>query len=377
MEVNMTINRSIVRYVGACAIAIMAFYNDGLCQTHRVIDIDNGELIILPERTDETELCRSIPDKTPSFNDIFKVAGRVKTSYEVEYVRASEYPIISNERVFIELDHKKSVYDLTSVKEITDAENLHYFDYKIIDYSKRVYTKDEGFKSRHGYYPSKDYDYHASIDVATRDTLWRKQTNEYVLIKQANHVSLVDDSIIDNKSGKMLLELKSSSRLNIRKIIEDDGYLYLIRSLKNSTRELVAIDMRKGEVVWRNKGEFVDIFIDNNIIYTSDQCAIDKKTGKLVWCKRFIDCRVWGIVGNYLIALQYMGDGDPDMFLINKETGEMAAYLWNDSEVCIDCLGFDETCNPHFVFAEQGEGNRTVGLIRCIDGVYLYVFEVK
>lgn len=244
MEVNMTINRSIVRYVGACAIAIMAFNNDGLCQTYSVIDIDRGKLTILPDEAEEIKW----PENKVEWNDIFRIVSRIKTSYEVEYIPGDVLPIISNGRVFVELDHKKTVYDLTSVKEITDAENLHYFDYKIIDYSKRVYTKDEGFKSRHGYYPSKDYDYHASIDVATRDTLWRKQTNEYVLIKQANHLSLVNDSIIDNKSGNVLFVLKSSSRLNIDKIKEDDGYLYLIRGFLQDTTELVAIDTQKGKV---------------------------------------------------------------------------------------------------------------------------------
>lgn len=374
MEVNMTINRSIVRYVGACAIAIMAFYNDGLCQTYSVIDIDRGKLTILPDEAEEIKW----PENKVEWNDIFRIVSRIKTSYEVEYIPGDVLPIISNGRVFVELDHKKTVYDLTSVKEITDTKNLHYFDYNVFYDSDKIYKKDEWYKATFGHYQYEIFKYYASVDVATGDTLWKKRADKYVYIKQANHLSLVNDSIIDNKSGNVLFVLKSSSRLNIDKIKEDDGYLYLIRGFLQDTTELVAIDTQKGEVAWRVKSSFTDIYFDENKLYTSNQCVLDKKTGELLLCKRDINVGLYGIVDNYLIAREFVGDDDPYLLLYNKNTGELVSLVWGDKEICKSCFGFDNSCNlTNFVFAEQGEGNRTVGLIRCIDGVYLYVFEVK
>ena len=51
----MTISNYKLKSIGACIIAIMALNNDGLCQSCRVIDIDNVETTILPGEKSEDE----------------------------------------------------------------------------------------------------------------------------------------------------------------------------------------------------------------------------------------------------------------------------------------------------------------------------------
>ena len=151
---------------------------------------------------------------------------------------------------------------------------------------------------------------------------------------------------------------------------EDSGYLYLLQ-----TSELIAINLQKGEVAWRIKGDFNGFFIDKTRIYTSNQCAVDKKTGKLIWDNSNGKVFIVGIVGNYLIGYSGGGEEDPKLYVFNKNTGKLAGYIWSDDKFCSNCLGY-EGCYPDFVFAEHGEGNKTAALIKCKNGVYLYTFEV-
>jgi outer membrane protein assembly factor BamB len=219
-----------------------------------------------------------------------------------------------------------------------------------------------------GEYPSKIVNYLASVDAATGDTLWEKQI-DYASVYPAKQVSLVGNFIIDNKSGKELFKLSSSTPISISGVREDGGCLYL----KTNGNELIAIDLQKGEVIWKVKGDFNKFFIDETRIYTSNQSSIEKKTGKLIWAN---NSDVWlvGIIGDYLIGYLH-GEDDPEIFVYNKNTGKLAGYLWSDNNFCTSCLG-NEFCNPEFIFAEQGEGNKTAALIKCSDGVYLYTFEV-
>ena len=147
-----------------------------------------------------------------------------------------------------------------------------------------------------------------------------------------------------------------------------------VRSLYlRKSDEIIAINLLNGEVIWKVKGNFNNFFIDETRIYTSNQCAIDKNTGKIIWNN---SSDVWfvGIIGNYLIGYLY-GEDDPEIYLYNKNTGKLAGHLWSDNEFCTSCFGY-ESCFPEFIFAEQGEGNKTAALIKCTDGVYLYTLEV-
>ena len=87
------------------------------------------------------------------------------------------------------------------------------------------------------------------------------------------------------------------------------------------------------------------------------------------------DIWIVGIVGNYLIGYLY-GEDDPEIYVYGKNTGKLQGYLWDDDVFCTSCFDYT-SCSPEFVFAEQGEGNKTAALIKCIDGVYLYTFEIK
>lgn len=369
----MTISNYKLKTIGACIIAIMALNNDGLCQSCRVIDIDNVETTILPGEKSEDEKSEddnstSSYKKIPPFNEILTIVGRQKTSYEVEYIPSYEKPEIYQGCFFINLDKKKSVYDLKTLNEITGVNKVYYPECIVTKHSD--YTKDERYKTLN---KSKLVKYIISIDAATGDTLWKKQVESFPYILSVNHISMISDSIIDNKSGKALYKISPSN--GIVEIKEDNGYLYLRRRV-NKQDELIAIDMQKGDAVWKVRGDFHDFYIDESRIYTTNMCAIDKKTGKLLWNTDVHG--ISGIVGNYIIVYYYWCEDDPEMLLLNKDTGKIVGHAWYDKEFCKSCFGDDyESCTPEFIFAEQGEGNKTASIIKCNDGVYLYVFEAK
>lgn len=374
----MPINNYNLKSIGACIIAIMALNNDGLCQSYPVIDIDNVEALILPEYNSENEYAISDSDGLVLyFNEILKIVGKQKTSYEVEYVPSYEGLEIYQGRVFINLDKKKSVYDLETLNDITSVNDVYYPECIVTERSEKVYEKDERYKATFGEYPSRRVRYMFSIDAATGDTLWKKQIESSPHIRSANHVSMVGDSIIiDNKSGKTMYKIKSSKPINAYKIKEDSGYLYLMRGV-NKHVELIAIDMQKDEAIWKVRGKSFGFYFDESRIYTTDMCAIDKKTGKLLW-NNIDGRRIVGMVGDYLIApLDISGEG-AEMYLIRKENGKTVGHLWSDNEFCKNCFGDDyESCASNFVFATKGDGNKTAAIIKCNDGVYLYVFEAK
>ncbi len=368
MEENMPINNYNLKSIGACIIAIMALNNDGLCQSYPVIDIDNVETTILPELHFEDEYYVSIPDHGISnFDDILTIVAREK----VDSIHNSHKPVIYKGLVFLYSDKKKShesVYDLESLYDITSVNKVYYPECIVTVHSE--YTKDERFKTMNR---SKLVKYMVSIDAATGDTLWKKQVENRPYIRSANHVSMVGDSIIDNKSGKTLYKISPGN--GIVEIKDDNGYLYLTRRVAKGIKELIAIDMQKEESIWKARGDFSNFYIDETRIYMNNLCAIDKKTGKLLW-NNINSLSFVGIVGKYIIAYQY-GEDDPWIFLLSKDNGTIVGYSWFDKELCKSCFGYDDYCNPDFVFAEQGEGNKTAAIIKCNDGVYLYFFEAK
>ncbi len=350
----MLINNYRQKSIGACIIAIMALNNDGLCQSYPVIDIDNVETTILPELHFEDEYYVSIPDSGVShFDDILPIVAREI----VDSIHNSGKPIIYKGRVFLYSDKKKShesIYDLESLNNITSVNNVYYPECIVTDY----------YNGKH---------YIVSIDAATGNTLWKKQVERRPYIRSANHVSMVGDSIIDNKSGKTLYKISPGN--GIVEIKDDNGYLYLTRRVAKGIKELIAIDMQKEEAIWKARGDFSNFYIDETRIYMNNLCAIDKKIGKLLW-NNINSLSFVGIVGNYIIAYQY-GEDDPQIFLLSKDTGTIVGSYWFDKELCKSCFGYDDYCNPDFVFAEQGEGNKTAAIIGCNDGVYLYIFEAK
>ena len=79
----MLINNYRQKSIGACIIAIMALNNDGLCQSYRVIDIDNVETTILPGEKSEDEKSEddnstSSSKKIPPFNEILTIVAKEK-----------------------------------------------------------------------------------------------------------------------------------------------------------------------------------------------------------------------------------------------------------------------------------------------------------
>lgn len=372
MEVIMTINKYKQQIIVAYILVLAIFSHEGVCQSYSIIDLDKVSKIELPGKQQE----ESIPDGMLSFNDIIEIKAKSITPYTFDYVPAHQFLNILNGTIFVDLDKKFGTYDLETADEIPNANKSSYFQYSVKEFSVRRYTKNELYKSMFGEYPSKIEYYIASIDQATGDTLWVEQ-EEYLTIRQAETVSYIgnitNDFIIDNKTGEKLFKLNSSKPFSISDIKEDNGYLYLMKT-GISESELTALNLKKGEVVWKVKGSFKSFFLDETRIYTSNQCAIDKMTGRLIWSNNS-NIRIVSIVGNYLIGYLYLGEDDPEIFAYNKNTGGLAGYLWSDYEFCTSCLGY-KSCNPEFVFAEQGEGNKTAALIKCNDRVYLSIFEV-
>lgn len=359
----MTINKYKPQIIGAYILVSIIFSYKGSCQSYSVINLDKIEAKELPAKQKEMP----IPDSISNFNDIIKIKSKSKTTYMVDYIPSYEPPIISKETVFVNLDHKLSAYNLESATEISNENKPFQYRYKVFEFEK---------KKLHQSLLGKSYDvinYLSSIDQTTGDTLWIKQGN-YLTIHQTNTVSYVEKGleetfIIDNKTGKELYKLIPSDSIAIMEAKEDAGYLYLLQ-----TGELIAINLQKGEVVWKVKGNFNGFFIDETRIYTSNQCAIDKKTGKLIWNNNS-DGWIVGCVGDYLIGYSGGGEDDPELYVYDKNTGKLTGYLWSDDEFCTSCLGY-EGCYPEFIFAEQGEGNKTAALIKCKNDVYLYTFEV-
>lgn len=344
-------------------IILAIFSHKGLCQSYPVIDLDKVTVIELPEISPEKNPLR---DGLPYFNDIVAIKSKSITPYMTGYISGRNAISILKGTVFVDLEKKISAYDLESANEITNENKPFQYRYKVFEFQK---------KKLHQSLLGTSYNvinYLSSIDQITGDTLWIKQ-GRYLTVCQATTVSYVSDFIIDNKTGEELFKLNSSKRLGISHVKEDNGFLYLM-SINRPKSELIALNLNKGEVAWRIQGNFNAFLIDETRIYTSNQCAIDKSTGKLIWSN---NSEVWivGVVGNYLIGSKYLAEYDPVVFVYNKDTGKLAANLWSDNEFCSDCLGYG-LCSPEFVFAEQGEGNRTAALVQCSDGVYLYTFEV-
>lgn len=361
----MTINKYKTQITGVYILLLLSFSYQGICQTYSIINLDKSGVLKLPDGQKEA----TIPDGMFNFNDIIKVKDYNKTSYVVDYVPIYQSPTISQGSIFINLDNKNSVYDLESVNENTDINNAYYSRYIVNEYSKKEYTKNDIYKSMFGEHPSKTVHYIVSVDATTGDTLWKKQ-KDHASIYSTKHVSIVDNFIVDNKSGEELIKLSTLTPISIAEVKEDNGCLYL----RTNGNELIAIDIQEGEVIWKVKGNFNKFFIDEKRIYTSSQCAIDKKNGELIWNN---NSEIWivGVVGNYLIGYLY-GEDDPEIYVYNKNSGKLAGYLWYNEELCNNCFNYS-MCNPEFIFAEQGEGNLTAALIKCIDGVYIYTFEVQ
>jgi len=355
----MIINKYKTRIIGLCSLLLLFFSYHGFCQSYSIIDIDKTEILKLPEGQKETP----IPDGVLSFNDIIKVKGNSKTSYAVDYIPVHQPPKISKGSVFINLNNKEKIYDFESVNEITNP-ILYQYQYKVFEFEQKKQTQSLLGAS---YEVIK---YIVLINLATGDTLWKKQ-DDYASVYPTKQVSIVGNTIIDNKTGNELFKLSSLNPVSISEVKEDEEHLYL----KTNGNELIALDLQKGEAIWRVKGDFNKFFIDETRIYTSNQCAIDKNTGKPIW-NNSSEVMIVGLVGDYLIGYLYGGEDASELYMYNKDTGEIAAIYWSDVDFCADCFGYDK-CYPDFVFAEEGEDNKTAALIKCTDGVYLYTFEVK
>jgi len=361
----MNINKYKILIIVVYILTFLTITNIGFCQSYSVLDLDKVEATKLPENQKE----ESIHEGMLSFNEVLRIKAKTITSYTFDYIPSNQFINIINGNALVNLDRKISLYNLESGAIISDVSKTNGNQYDVFTFQKKEQTESL-FGISYNL-----IDYLASINQKTGDTLWLKQ-EEYLNIHQSMTVSYVDNIkdkfIIDNKTGEKLIKLNSTKSFSISDAKEDNGYLYLMSS-GISESELIAINLKESKVIWKVKGKFNKFFFDDSRIYTSNQCAIDKRTGKLVW-DNSSDIWIVGIVGDYLIGYLY-GEDDPEIFVYNKNTGKLVGYLWSDKEFCSSCLGY-ESCNPEFIFAEQGEGNKTAALVKCSDSVYLCIFEL-
>lgn len=362
----MIINKNKNQIIGLCSLFFILINQYSFCQSYSIIDIDKINVIELSEGSIKDPPLYTLKN-LKNINDLIKVKKRIKTSYNVDYIPDHGSIVIDQGRIYVDLDKKRSVYDLESGEEITNESNLYPYDYFVTRF-KRKHIINQNF----GLLSNTVTHYLASINTATGDTIWKIQREGYESVHHGKHISILSDSIISNRTGKKLFELKTSITLSIAEIKQDEEYLYI----RTYGHEIIAIDVSKGQIVWRVRDNDMQwFFIDENAIYTSSQTAWNKYTGEVLWNKSS-EMRLFGIVGDYLIGFLEYEEKEPCLY--NKKSGEYLALLWHINGLCKDCLGYKyEYCNPQFVIAKEGEDDKTAALIVCEDGVYLYIFETS
>ncbi|MGM0568965.1 MAG: hypothetical protein ACQESB_07115, partial [Elusimicrobiota bacterium] len=305
----------------------------------------------------------SIPDDVRRVNKILQVKGTIKIPGPIDYSDL-EGPIISDGIIYLETGHTLRSYDLETGEETALPDTTYPGRYTIERFTKK--------KPVQGIYGTsyKKIPHIASIDRLTKDTLWTEKEDIYTP-SIAGEISIVEyeekgDFIMNPKTGEKLFKLKNN-KVGIGEIKVDNEYLFIYSSIKEGAI-IFAINLEKGKVIWKVKGDFYDFFIDDTHIYTNNRFALDKKTGEVIWHIPD-DVDIEGVVGDYLITYFSTGDA-PELCLYHKNTRKMEGFLFNNN--CFD----NKSCRPYVSFAGEGEGNKTAGRIKCEDGLYLCIFEI-
>jgi outer membrane protein assembly factor BamB len=312
----------------------------------------------------------SIPGDVKRVNKILQIKETIKVPGPIDYNDLEE-PIISDGIIYLNTGDTLRSYDLETGEETALTDTAYPGRYSIERFTKK--------KPVQGIYGTsyKKIPHIASIDRLTGDTLWTEK-EDILFTYEAGEISIViyeekGDFIINPKTGEKLFKLENRKQY-INKIKVDDEYLYLHTGSSNEFR-ITAINLEKGKVIWKVKGDFRNFFIDDTRIYTNNRFALDKKTGEVIWhipSKTDIE----GVVGGCLIAYIPGGpDDDSYLYLYDKQTRKPVGYLFHNNKFCNNCFGYSN-CDPYFDFAGEGEGNKTAARIKCEDGLYLCTFEI-
>ena len=361
----MIINKNTLQISGIFILILTVLGTKAFCQFYPVIDLDTVDATKLKE--EKAEL--SIPGDVKRVNKILQIKETFKVPGPIDYYDLED-PIISDGIIYLNTGDTLRSYDLETGSETALPDTIYPGRYSIERFTKK--------KPVQGIYGTsyKKIPHIASIDRLTGDTLWTEKEDIYIP-SIAGEISIVEyeekgDFIINPKTGEKLFKLENN-KVGIGEIKVDSEYLFIYSSIKEGAI-IFAINLKKGKVIWKVKGDFYDFFIDDTRIYTNNRFALDKKTGEVIWhIPDKVD--IEGVIGNYLIAYRHSPESRP-ICLYNKETRKMEAYLFSNNKFCKKCFDSDTGCWPYFDFAGEGEENKTAGLIKCEDGLYLCTFEI-
>jgi hypothetical protein len=352
--------------LGAFILILTFIGTKAFCQSYPVINVDTVDATKLKE--EKAEL--SIPGDVKRVNKILQIKETIKIPEPIDYSDLAG-PIISDGIIYLNTGDTLRSYNLETGEETALPDTTYPGRYAIEEFYKK--------KPVQGILGT-SYDkipHIASIDRLTGDTLWTGQEDIYYPTYEAREISIVQykekgEFIINPKTGEKLFKL-AGLKFSISEIKVENDILYLLTGNLDEYR-ITAINLEKGKVIWRVKGDFYDFFIDDTRIYTNNRFALDKKTGEVIWhIPDKVD--IEGVIGNYLIAYRHSPESRP-ICLYNKKTRKMEAYLFSNNKFCKKCFDSNTGCWPYFDFAGEGEGNKTAGLIKCEDGLYLCIFEI-
>jgi len=226
-------------------------------------------------------------------------------------------------------------------------------------------------------------DYTVLFDLIKKDTIWKIES------KNSLFLPVKGDTVLVNFQGQGLMLFNIHKGNNIAIIKGKNPFSNFFKIEGNIVyaiidhNELQAIDISTGEIIWGYIGDLGNKFLmDNETIYTSRLRAIDKKSGKILW-KNNLDANASAIVGNYIIAYFNTGD-DSEILLVDKKTGMESNYnKWDDTsnQLCDECLGYKiepaNYCLPQFYFIKEYSETKTAAIVKCVDGLYLYILELQ
>jgi outer membrane protein assembly factor BamB len=363
----MIINKNTLQISGIFILILTVLGTKAFCQSYPVIDLDTVDATKLKE--EKAEL--SIPGDVKRVNKILQIKETFKVPGPIDYYDLED-PIISDGIIYLNTGDTLRSYNLETGEETALPDTTYPGRYAIEEFYKK--------KPVQGILGT-SYDkipHIASIDRLTGDTLWTGQEDIYYPTYEAREISIVQykekgEFIINPKTGEKLFKL-AGLKFSISEIKVENDILYLLTGNLDEYR-ITAINLEKGKVIWRVKGDFYDFFIDDTRIYTNNRFALDKKTGEVIWhipSKTDIE----GVVGGCLIAYIPGGpDDDSYLYLYDKQTRKPVGYLFHNNKFCNNCFGYSN-CDPYFDFAGEGEGNKTAARIKCEDGLYLCTFEI-
>lgn len=359
----MIISKNSLQLSGALILILTLLGTRVFCQSYSVIDLAKGDTTKLKEEKAELD----IPGDVKRVSKILQIKETIKIPEPIDY-SGLEDPVISDGIIYQETGDTLHTYDLETGEKTALPDTTYPGRYAIEEfYKKKPYETIYGT----GY---DKIPHIASIDRLTGDTLWTEQEDIYTP-EEAKGISILEykekgEFIINPKTGEKLFKLENNK--GVGEIKREGDFLYIYSSSSFEKSLLIAINLEKGKVIWKVEGDFHDFFIDDTRIYTNNRFALDKKTGEVIWhIPDKVD--IEGVVGDYLIAYSSEPESSP-ICLYHKKTRKMVGYFFEDNKFCKKCFG-SKGCWPYFHFAEEGEGNKTIGRVKCENGLYLAIFE--